>query len=155
MQTSRAVLLVDGDAVYGRTLAQVLRQQGARVRVVQTRCQALEASRRERYDVAIVDLFVRGGGTELARVLARRVPRLVLSLGAHLGKDEILEAALGFPVLRKAALPALLRGRGASSSGTASGERRRGSRRLSPSASGRAPAPRARRPDRGRRHSPA
>jgi DNA-binding response OmpR family regulator len=109
MHSGRTVLLVDSDPACGRSLAAVLRRQGDEVRVVEGRAEALEASRRETYDLAIVDLFVEGGGAELARELSRRVPRLVLSLGARLAPLEILEAALGFPVHRKASLPALLR----------------------------------------------
>ena len=154
MHGPRSVLLVDGDEGCGQALAALLRRQGDRVDVVHTRTGALQASRRKPYQVAIVDLFVAGGGAELARLLARRVPRLVLSFGARLMSEEILEAALGFPVLRKAALPALLRDRGASSNGTASGARHRGSRPLSPAASAPARAPRARRPGRARRQAP-
>ena len=154
MQAARCVLLVDGDEGCGQALAALLRRQGDRVHLVQTRGRALQASRRRSYDVAIVDLFVEGGGVELARVLARRVPRLVLSLGARLVGEEILEAALGFPVLRKTALPALLRGRGASSNGTASGARRRGSRPLSLASNVRARELHARRPGRARRSAP-
>jgi hypothetical protein len=76
--------------------------------VARTRAQALQAARRRPYDLAVVDLFLRGGGAELARDLARSVPQLYLSLGARLVEDEILEAALGFPVCRKSALPGLL-----------------------------------------------
>jgi len=154
MHAPRCVLLVDGDESCAQALAALLRRQGDSVHVVQTRTQALQASRRRTYDVAIVDLFVEGGGAELARLLARRVPRLVLSLGARLVGQEILEAALGFPVLRKTALPALLRGRGASSNGTASEERPRGSRLPSLAASVRARGLRVRRPGRARRPAP-
>jgi len=139
MDLGRDILLVDGDTGCGAALAVVLRRQGNRVRLVHTRSQALQASRRRAYDVAIVDLFLGGGGTELARVLSRRVPHLVLSLGARLSRQELIEAALGFPVLYKAALPALLRGPDASSNGRAFGATRRGSRRPAPAASARAP----------------
>ena len=127
MPSARSVLLVDPDATYGRTMASVLRRQGDQVRVVRTSRQALDEARRRPYDLAIVDLFVRGGGAELARELARRVPRLLLSLGVRLGRDEALEAALGFPVFLKSALPAVLRGRDASSNGRGSAERHPGS----------------------------
>lgn len=109
MQPSRSILLVESDEGCGRSLAVVLRRQGDRVHVARTRAQALQAARRRPYDLAVVDLFLRGGGAELARDLARSVPRLYLSFGARLEEGEILEAALGFPVLRKAALPGLLR----------------------------------------------
>jgi len=111
VQPSRSILLVESDEGCGRSLAVVLRRQGDRVHVARTRAQALQAARRRPYDLAVVDLFLRGGGAELARDLARSVPRLYLSLGARLEEDEILEAALGFPVYRKAALPGLLRSR--------------------------------------------
>ncbi len=153
MDSGQNILLVDGDTAYGTALAVVLRQQGNHVHVAHTRSQALQASRRGAFDVAVVDLFVRGGGAELARVLSRRVPRLVLSLGARLSRRELLEAALGFPVLRKTDLPGLLRGRGASSSGTASAARRPGSRRPSRAAS--APAPALCGPRRGRARRPS
>lgn len=126
MPRPRRVLLVDPDADCGRTLAAVLRHQGDQVRVVSTRSQALLAARDEEYDLAVVDVFTKGGGVELARALSSHVPVLVLSLGAQLGKDRLLEAALGFPVCRKASLPIQLRGRGAASSETASAARRRG-----------------------------
>ena len=125
MPCARTVLLVDPDALYGRAMASVLRRQRDLVRVVRTRSQALQEVRRRTYDLAIVDLFVGGGGAELARELSRSVPRLLLSLGAGLGREEMLEAALGFPVCRKRGLPALLRGRGASSNGRGSGVRPR------------------------------
>lgn len=129
MLVGRSILLVESDRNCGLALAKLLRRQGDRVRVARTRARALLEARRNPYDVAIVDLFVRGGGLELARELSRRVPRLYLTLGAQLGPEELLEAALGFPVHRKAALPALLRGRGASSNGRASSARSRGSAR--------------------------
>jgi DNA-binding response OmpR family regulator len=111
VQSPRSILLVESDEGCGRSLAVVLRRQGDHVHVARTRAQALQAARRRPYDLAVVDLFLRGGGAELARDLARSVPRLYLSLGARLEEDEILEAALGFPVYRKAALPGLLRSR--------------------------------------------
>lgn len=67
----------------------------------------LAAGRRD-YDLALVDLLVRGGGVELAWKLAQRVPRLYLTVGARLLGDEILETALGFPVLHKARVSAVL-----------------------------------------------
>ena len=78
------------------------------MRVVRTSGQALLAAGRAPYDLAVVDLLVRGGGVELARKLARQVPSLYLSVGAQLLGDEILEAAFGFPILRKARMPTLL-----------------------------------------------
>jgi DNA-binding response OmpR family regulator len=107
----RAILLVESDEGCSRSLAVVLRRQGDRVHVARTRGQALQAARRRPYDLAVVDLFLRGGGAELARDLARSVPQLYLSFGARLLQHEILEAALGFPVCRKASLPGLLRSR--------------------------------------------
>ena len=151
MPPTRTVLLVDSDAAYGRALAIVLRRQGDRVTVVRTRTQALTACRRASYDLAIVDLFVDGGGAELARELSRSVPRLLLSLGARLGREEVLEAALGFPVLRKAALPALLKAPDASSNGGGFVARRPESPLLSRAASERAPALAARARHRARR----
>jgi hypothetical protein len=50
---------------------------------------------------------VKGGGVGLARRLTRRIPRVYLSVGARLLTDELLEAAIGFPVLRKRDLPGL------------------------------------------------
>jgi DNA-binding response OmpR family regulator len=108
MRAGRSVLVVDSDAEYGHALAVLLRRDGVRVQLARTRGQALQAVRRARFDLAVVDLFLGGGGVELARALSRRVPRLLLSLGASLAQDEILEAALGFPVRRKVALPSLL-----------------------------------------------
>jgi DNA-binding response OmpR family regulator len=108
MRSERSVLVVDADAEYGHALAVLLRRDGVRVRLARTRGQALLAARRARFDLAVVDLFLGGGGVELARALSRRVPRLLLSLGASMAHDEILEAALGFPVRRKVALPSLL-----------------------------------------------
>src|SRR5687767_5118534 len=108
MQPPMLVLLVDGDKRCARTLARLLRSQGSRVQVCHTRAQALAAVRRKSFDLAVVDLFSAGGGVELAREIARRVPRVVLSLGMGMQQEEVLEAALGFPVHRKAALPALV-----------------------------------------------
>ena len=112
MPPSRAILLVEPDVACGRALAEVLRRGGDRVRVVQTGAQAVQAAARQSYDLAVVDLLIRGGGVELARKLARRVPRLYLSVGVRLLGDEILETALGFPVVRKARVHALARSRG-------------------------------------------
>jgi CheY-like chemotaxis protein len=98
------VLLVEPDAACGRALAEALRQGGDHVRVVKTAGQALLAAGRDAYDLAVVDLLLRGGGVELARKLSRRIPRLYLSVGARLMSEEILETALGFPVLRKSQL---------------------------------------------------
>jgi CheY-like chemotaxis protein len=109
MRSGVSVLVVDADADYGRALAVVLRRTGGQVRVVRTRAQALQAAKTARFDLAVVDLFLGGGGVELARELARHVPRLMLSLAARLERGEILEAALGFPVHRKASLARLLR----------------------------------------------
>ena len=64
-------------------------------------------AQRESYDLAVVDLFVKGGGVDLARRLTRRVPRVYLSVGPKLLTDELLEPAIGFPVLRKRDLPDL------------------------------------------------
>jgi CheY-like chemotaxis protein len=152
MRPSRTILLVEADSGCGQVLAALLRRQGDRVRLARTRAQALLAARRQPYDLAIVDVLMRGGGAELARELSQSVPRLCLSLGARLEQQEILEAALGFPVHRKAALPALLRGRGASSSDRASAGRRLRSRRPARASSAPAPGPAAPGPGRGRRH---
>lgn len=99
---------MEPDAACGRALAEVLRRGGDRVRVVRTGSQAMRAAKRRTYDLAMVDLLVRGGGVELAWKLAQRVPRLYLTVGARLLGDEILEAALGFPVLHKARVHAEL-----------------------------------------------
>lgn len=140
----RAILLVEADAVSGRTLARVLRRTGARVKVAQTRSQALLAVRRTTYDVAVVDMFVPGGGPELAQELEQWAPSVVLSLGVGLDEEQALEAAHGFPVHRKEALAVLLRAGAVSSSGTASAGRLRGSRRPRLAASEPAPKPPAR-----------
>jgi CheY-like chemotaxis protein len=139
--TPRAILLVEADVVSGRTLARVLRRQGARVKVAQTRSQALLAVRRASYDIAVVDMFVAGGGPELALELEQWAPSVVLSLGVGLDGKQALEAANGFPVLRKEALAVLLRAGAASSSGRASAGRPRGSRRPRLAASEPAPEP--------------
>jgi DNA-binding response OmpR family regulator len=109
MHTGSSVLIVDGDKEYARALALLLRREGHRVRVVATRNAALVAASRERYDLAIVDLFLRGGGSDLAKLLSARVGKLLLSLAPRLQRAEVLEAALGFPVFRKATLPGSLR----------------------------------------------
>jgi hypothetical protein len=116
-------------------MAAVLRQQGLDVHLASSAGLALRSARRRSYDLAIVDLMVQGGGVELARKLARRIPRVLLSLGAQLERDEILEAALGFPICRKAALAERLRAPGASSSGRAYVGRRRAALRPGPDAS--------------------
>jgi DNA-binding response OmpR family regulator len=108
MPSPRSILLVEPDPACGRTLAEVLRRGGDHVRIVRTASQALLAAGREEYDVAVVDLLVRGGGVELARKLAGRVRRLYLAVGARLLGEELIETALGFPVLRKARVWTLL-----------------------------------------------
>jgi CheY-like chemotaxis protein len=148
-----SLLLVDSDAACGRAIARVLRQQGSRVQLCRTRAQAVAAARRQRFDCAIVDLFVDGGGVELARLLARQVPRVILSLGMGLEQDEILEIALGFPVHRKAKVPALLglsRVPGGASNDRASAATLRESPPPSLAATAPSPAPRVRAHGRGR-----
>ncbi len=120
---SRSVLLVDQDAETARALAAVLRRTGALVHVARSRTQALNVLRRLRFELAIVDLFLDGGGVELARELARQIPQVVLSMGAALPEEDVIEAALGFPVHRKATLAGLTTGPDASSSDGASAAR--------------------------------
>ena len=55
-----------------------------------------------------MDLFVKGGGVDLARRLTPRLKRVYLSVGPKLLTDELLETAIGFPVLRKRDLPDLV-----------------------------------------------
>lgn len=108
---SRAILLVESDTECGRALARLLRRNGHRVRLARTARAACSAAEREAFDMAVVDLLVPGGGVDLGRTLSRHVPRLYLSIGARMLPEEIVEMALGFPVLRKAAVPELV-GRG-------------------------------------------
>jgi DNA-binding response OmpR family regulator len=108
VRPARAILLVESDAGCGQALARLVRRSGDRVRLVRTPGAAVAAAQRESYDLAVVDLFVKGGGVGLARRLTRRVPRVYLSVGARLLTDELLEAAIGFPVLRKRDLPGLV-----------------------------------------------
>ncbi len=108
MTPAQAVLLVESDAPCGRALAQLLRRNGHRVRLVRTARAAGAAVRRETFDLAVVDLLLPGGGADLGRRLSRCVPRLYLSVGARLLPQEIVEMALGFPVLRKASVPGLV-----------------------------------------------
>jgi CheY-like chemotaxis protein len=107
VRPARAILLVESDAGCGQALARLVRRRGDRVRLVRTPGAAVTAAQRESYDLAVVDLFVKGGGVGLARRLTRRIPRVYLSVGARLLTDELLEAAIGFPVLRKRDLPGL------------------------------------------------
>jgi DNA-binding response OmpR family regulator len=102
------ILLVESDVGCGQALARVLRRTGDRVRLVRTPRAALAAAQREAFDFAVVDLFVKGGGVDLARRLTRRLPRVYLSVGPKLLTEELVEAALGFPVLRKRDLPRLV-----------------------------------------------
>jgi len=111
MTASRSILLVESDARCGQTLARLLRRNGHQVRLVRTARTATAAAGREAFDLAIVDLLVPGGGADLGRELSRSIPRLYLSVGARLLPEEIVEVALGFPVLRKSAVPELLGGR--------------------------------------------
>lgn len=108
MRPARQILLVESDAGCGRALARLVGRGGARVRLVRTPGAAVAAARRESFDLAVVDLFVKGGGVDLARRLTRRVPRVYLSIGARLLGDELIEAAIGFPVLRKRDVPGLM-----------------------------------------------
>ena len=111
VKTPRAcrLLLVEPDTACGRTLAAVFRRQGYVVRLVHSRAAALRAAREVIYEIGVVDLFVRGGGLELARELRRRVRRLVLCVGPALARAEVLHAAVGFPIHRKTALSRVLR----------------------------------------------
>jgi CheY-like chemotaxis protein len=102
------LLLVEPDAAHGRVQARLLARLGYAVRLVHTRQAALRAIRQGRYGVAVVDLFLPGGGPQLARALAPRVRRLVLSVGPEIGRAESLRAARGFPVHRKRALTRVL-----------------------------------------------
>jgi len=103
---------VEPDASCGGALAHLIRRGGDRVCLVRTARAALGAAQREEYDLAVVDLLVRGGGVDLARRLTSRVPRVYLTVGARLLGDELIEAAVGFPVLRKGALARRLGARG-------------------------------------------
>jgi len=123
MTAPHAILLVESDAECGRTLARLLRHNGHRVRLVRTARAASAWAEREAFDLAVVDVLVPGGGVDLGRELARRVPRLYLSVGAPLLPEEILEAALGFPVVRKATLPDALGRCPGNGNGHGSGER--------------------------------
>jgi CheY-like chemotaxis protein len=154
MTPPRAVLLVDADRTFARALAVLLRREGNSVAVASTRRQALQAARRRPYDLAIVDVLIEGGGPDLARSLAPRVGRLVLVVGARLGPDEVLEAALGFPVRRKSDVVALLRGPGASSNGRGSGAKRPAARPPCRAATAPAPGRPAPGPARGPRRPP-
>jgi DNA-binding response OmpR family regulator len=106
MRSGRAILVVERDQGYGQTLARLVRRGRDRLHLVHTADAAVSAARREAYDLAVVDLSVKGGGVDLARRLSRRVPRVYLSVGARLLTDELIEAAIGFPVVRKRDLPA-------------------------------------------------
>jgi CheY-like chemotaxis protein len=108
MTLTRSILLVESDTRCGQALARVLRRNGHRVRLARTAKAAATAAQKELFDLAIVDLMIPGGGADLGRQLSQSIPRLYLSIGAHLLPEEIIEVALGFPVLRKAAVPALL-----------------------------------------------
>jgi ActR/RegA family two-component response regulator len=108
VRPARAILLIESDVGYGQALARLVRRAGDRVRLVRTPGAALAAAQREAFDVAVVDLFVKGGGVDLARRLTRHLPRVYLSVGPKLLTDELLEAAIGFPVLRKRDLPDLV-----------------------------------------------
>jgi hypothetical protein len=107
----RVVLLVESDPECGRALARVLRRRGHRVRLARSVGTAVRLAARETFDLAVVDLLVPGGGVELARRLSRRIRCLYLSVGARLLPGEIVELAVGFPVLRKAAVARLVGGR--------------------------------------------
>jgi DNA-binding response OmpR family regulator len=109
MRPARAILLVESDEGCGRVLASLARRGGDRLRLVRTARAAVSAAREEEYDCAVVDLSVKGGGVSLARRLSRRVPRVYLSVGARLLTDELVEAAIGFPVVRKRDLPGLFK----------------------------------------------
>jgi CheY-like chemotaxis protein len=135
------VLLVDRDLDCGHAMAALLRRTGDVVHVARNRQQALQLLKRWSFTLAIVDLFVDGGGLELAREISRQVPRVMLCLGASLSEDELLEAALGFPVHRKAQLPTVLRDPSASSSGARSAARRQELQLPLPDASEPAPTP--------------
>ena len=78
------------------------------LRLVRTPGAAVAAAQRESFDLAVVDLFVKGGGVDLARRLTPHLQHVYLSVGPKLLTDEVLEAAIGFPVLRKRDLPNLV-----------------------------------------------
>jgi hypothetical protein len=108
VRPARAILLVESDAGCGQALARLVRRGGDRVRLVRTPGAALAAAQRESFDVAVVDLFVKGGGVDLARRHTPPLKRVYLSVGPRLLTEELLEAAIGFPVLHKRDLPRLV-----------------------------------------------
>jgi CheY-like chemotaxis protein len=108
MTPSCSILLVESDARCGQALVRLLRRHGHRVRLARTALAAAAAAGKQEFDLAIVDLLVPGGGADLGRRLSRGIPRVYLTVGAQLLPEEIIEVALGFPVLRKAAVPGLL-----------------------------------------------
>jgi CheY-like chemotaxis protein len=108
VRPARSILLVEPDASCGQVLACLIRRGGDTVRHVRTARAALAAAGRSGHDLAVVDLLVKGGGAALARRLQARIPRVYLCVGARLLTDELVEAVVGFPVLRKGSLPGLL-----------------------------------------------
>ena len=108
VRPARAILLVESDAGCGQALARLVRRSGDRVRLVRTPGAAVAAAQRESFDLAVVDLFVKGGGVDLARRLTPHLKHVYLSVGPKLLTDEVLEAAIGFPVLRKRDLATLV-----------------------------------------------
>jgi CheY-like chemotaxis protein len=131
MTPPRTVLLVESDVRCGQALARLLRRDGHRVRLVRTARAAAGAVDRQAFDLAVVDLLLPGGGVDLGRRLSRRVPCLYLSVGPRLLPEEIVEMALGFPVLRKASVPELVGGRphGSAASAKPKGRKTRPARR--------------------------
>jgi len=93
---TRTVLLVDRDAHCGRILAAVMRRRGDEVHLVRGRGAALRLARQIPFDLAIVDVFVEGGGPELVRELQRWLPEVILSLGTVPGDDDFLDAGARF-----------------------------------------------------------
>jgi hypothetical protein len=89
---------------------------------------------REAFDLAVVDLLLPGAGVEAGHRLSRRVPRLYLSVGARLFPEEIVEMALGLPVLRKATVPDLVgvHSNGARKAARSKGRKARPARRGGP-----------------------
>jgi CheY-like chemotaxis protein len=91
MAKASTILIVDDDAAFRFTLAAGLLLEGFEVDSAGSAPEALELTRRRRFDVALVDLMMPGmHGLDLARRLMMLCPRVqvVLTSGYYLSEQQ-------------------------------------------------------------------
>ncbi len=93
----KRVLLLDDDPSMQRLVASILGNVGFRVDVFLTGSQAIEALKREKYDVLLLDLMMphEGGMTVIRHLRANDAPMLKRSILLTASPDSLIESLSG------------------------------------------------------------